>query len=154
MREVAGDERKSMQILLLLILCSGNKSLSSAAGRSGTTFNQFTFLEFVEDCLVPILGRFPEPNSVVVMDNARFHASSAVRAAIEGARAVLLFLPTYSPDLNPIELAFSKVKAGLRRKFQLAWRNPHLALICALMMVTSADAQGYFRHCGYIGSTD
>jgi len=69
------------------------------------------FLAYVEQCLVPTLRR----NDIVVMDNCRVHLVAGVREAIEKARATLRYLPKYSPDLNPIELPYSKFKALLRK---------------------------------------
>jgi len=68
------------------------------------------FLAYVEQCLVPTLER----NDIVVMDNCRIHMAPAIREAIEKARATVRYLPKYSPDLNPIELAYSKFKTFLR----------------------------------------
>ena len=70
------------------------------------------FLAYVEKMLVPTL----EPGDIVVMDNLACHRSAAVRNAIQGAGAELRFLPPYSPDFNPIEIAFSKLKAALKRR--------------------------------------
>ena len=69
------------------------------------------FLAYVEQCLVPTLRR----NDIVVMDNCRVHMAPAVRQAIEKAKASVRYLPKYSPDLNPIELPYSKFKAYLRK---------------------------------------
>ena len=70
------------------------------------------FLAYVDQLLVPAL----EPGDIVVMDNLPAHRSAAVRDAIQGAGAELRFLPPYSPDFNPIEMAFSKLKACLKRR--------------------------------------
>ena len=103
------------------------------------------FETYVEHLLVPTL----QPGQIVVMDNLRQHQSSRTRAVIEARGAELWFLPAYSPDLNPIEEAFSKVKTLLRT----AGARTHAALVAAirtaLQAITSADAHGYFRHCGY-----
>ena len=69
------------------------------------------FLAYIDQCLVPTLKR----NDIVVMDNCRVHLSLAIREAIEKARATLRYLPKYSPDLNPIEMPYSKFKAFLRK---------------------------------------
>jgi transposase len=73
--------------------------------------NGLWFRAYVEQVLAPEL----KPGDIVVMDNLGSHKSSAVRAAIEAAGASLRYLPPYSPDLNPIEMAFSKLKSGLRK---------------------------------------
>ena len=69
------------------------------------------FLAYVEQCLVPTLRR----NDIVVMDNCRVHMAPAIREAIEKVKASVRYLPKYSPDLNPIELPYSKFKAYLRK---------------------------------------
>ena len=69
------------------------------------------FLAYVQQCLVPTLKR----GETVLMDNLPVHRVAGVAEAIEAAGAVLVYLPKYSPDLNPIELAFSKLKAHLRK---------------------------------------
>src|SRR6266704_1595245 len=69
------------------------------------------FLAYVEQCLVPTLRR----NDIVVMDNCRVHMIVGIREAIEKARATVRYLPKYSPDLNPIEMSYSKFKALMRK---------------------------------------
>jgi transposase len=109
-----------------------------------------TMLFFVEELLVPTLTR----GDIVLMDNASIHKLDDIEDAIEAAGAGLLFLPPYSPDLNPIEHAWSKVKARLRA---LKPRTPPAlldALVTAFAAITPQDLQGWFRHCGYqIAST-
>src|SRR5215211_1906427 len=89
------------------------------------------------------------PGQVVVMDNLSSHKGSWVRELIEGRDCELMYLPPYSPDLNPIEEAFAKLKALLRR----AGTRTHEALIeamgRALGAVTASDARGFFEHRGY-----
>jgi transposase len=103
------------------------------------------FEAYVARILAPTL----RPGQIVVLDNLRQHQSPRTRALIEARGAVLWFLPSYSPDLNPIEEAFSKVKAQLRQ----AAARTHEALIAAiwaaLATVTPTDARGYFAHSGY-----
>jgi transposase len=104
-----------------------------------------TFLAYVEQCLVPTLRR----NDIVVMDNLRAHKVPGVREAIEKARATVRYLPKYSPDLNPIEMPYSKFKA-LLRKFA-ARTVPGLSrIIRSFVMKLGADeCANYFRHAGY-----
>lgn len=103
------------------------------------------FESFVEQVLVPAL----RPGDVVVMDNLSSHKRARTRELIEGAGAELAFLPPYSPDLNPIEMIFSKVKQALR---SLACRTrEHLwdAMQGVLDLVTPTDAGNCFKACGY-----
>ena len=104
-----------------------------------------TFEAFVEQVLVRELC----PGDVVIMDNLSSHKRQRTRELIESAGAELVFLPQYSPDLNPIELIFAKVKQLLRslacRTRDALWR----AVQPVLDQVTPSDAYNCFRHCGY-----
>ena len=103
------------------------------------------FETYLKRALAPTLGR----GQVVVMDNLSSHKGAWVRELIEGRGCELIYLPPYSPDLNPIEEAFAKLKALLRR----AGARTHEALIeaigRALGAVTASDARGFFEHRGY-----
>ena len=104
-----------------------------------------TFLAYVEQCLVPTLRR----NDIVVMDNLRAHKVPGVREAIEKAQATVRYLPKYSPDLNPIEMPYSKFKALLRK---FAVRTVPGLCRTIRSFVTKLDADecaNYFRHAGY-----
>ena len=103
------------------------------------------FEAFVEQVLVGEL----KPGDIVIMDNLSSHKRQRTRELIEGAGAELVFLPPYSPDLNPIEMIFSKIKQLLR---SIACRTRHSlwhAMQSVLDTVTSSDAINCFRHCGY-----
>lgn len=103
------------------------------------------FLAYVEQVLAPTLT----PGDVVVMDNLPAHKVSGVRAAIERTGARLRLLPPYSPDFNPIELAFAKLKALLRRA--AARTIPQLwdTIAAALPTFTPSECANYFTACGY-----
>ena len=107
--------------------------------------NADVFEAFVGQVLVPAL----RPGDVVVLDNLSSHKSARTRELIEAAGAELLFLPPYSPDLNPIEMVFSKIKHLLRslacRTAEKLWRSMQRVLDA----VTPSDAANCFRHCGY-----
>ncbi len=107
--------------------------------------NGDVFEAFVEQVLVPEL----EPGDVVIMDNLSSHKRVRTRELIESAGAELVFLPPYSPDLNPIEMVFSKIKQRLRtlacRTKDALWQS----MQSVLDTVTPIDAQNCFRHCGY-----
>ena len=103
------------------------------------------FDAFVAQVLAPSL----RPGQVVVLDNLSVHKSAAARAAIEAAACRLVFLPTYSPDFNPIELAFAKAKAALRRAEARSVEAVVAAVGTALASVTAADASAFYRHAGY-----
>ncbi len=103
------------------------------------------FRQLVRDGLVPAL----RPGQVVVMDNPSSHKVAGVREAIEAAGCRVLYLPPYSPDLNPIENAIAKVKAGLRRAAARTVAALGDAVRAGVASVTASDARGFFRHCGY-----
>ena len=107
--------------------------------------NAASFVAYVRDVLCPRL----RPGQVVVLDNLSVHKAAAVREAIEAARCSLLFLPPYSPDFSPIELAFAKLKAALRAVGARSHEALHAAIARALRRITATDARGFFKHCGY-----
>src|SRR5829696_9207565 len=110
----------------------------------GTTTSA-VFEAYVEQVLVPTL----RPGQAVVLDNLTAHKGERVRELFEGRDCELLFLPPYSPDLNPIGQAFSKIKALLRRVEARSRRALVGAIGRALSAVTARDARGFFEHCGY-----
>jgi transposase len=86
---------------------------------------------------------------MVVMDNLSAHKGGRVKEIIEGRGCEVLYLPPYSPDFNPIEQAFSKVKGLLRRAQARTRRALIEAMGVALSAVSARDARGFFGHCGY-----
>jgi len=103
------------------------------------------FLAFVEQVLGPRL----EPGHVVILDNLGAHKVDGVRQFIENRGASLLYLPPYSPDFNPIELTWSKLKQLLRAAKARLVEQLEPALARAIAAITPADAQAFFHHCGY-----
>ena len=101
---------------------------------------------YVEQVLAPSL----KPGQVVVLDNVSVHKGERVRQAIEARGCQVLFLPTYSPDLTPIEEAFSKLKTWLRRLEARTREALEEAIAEALKQITMQDAHGWFWHCGYL----
>jgi transposase len=103
------------------------------------------FLAWVEQMLAPTL----EPGNVVVMDNLPAHKPDAVRTAIEATGATLRYLPPYSPDLNPIEMAFSKLKALLKKAAARTVEDLWTAIAQALPQFTPDECANYFAAAGY-----
>ena len=107
--------------------------------------NGVTFLAYVEQLLIPTLKR----GDIVIMDNLGSHKGQAVRAAIRKAGAKLFFLPPYSPDLNPIEQVFAKLKTLLRkaaeRTVEATWKRIGALLAC----FTPQECTNYFTNAGY-----
>lgn len=103
------------------------------------------FVAFVERVLVPHL----RPGQIVVLDNLSVHKSPRARAAIEAAGCQLIFLPPYSPDFNPIEQAFAKSKAALRRLEARSWESIVTAIGQVLPTITPTDAAGFFTAAGF-----
>ena len=103
------------------------------------------FETYAERVLAPTL----RPGDLVVMDNLASHKRPMAIEAIEAAGAVVRFLPPYSPDLNPIEKMFSKVKESLRAAKARTVEAVHAALGDALRTITPADIEGWFRSCHY-----
>lgn len=103
------------------------------------------FLAWVEQVLTPTLS----PGDIVVMDNLPAHKSAAVREAIERCGAQLQYLPPYSPDLNPIEMAYSKLKALLKKAAARTMEALWTAIAQAIQQITSHDCRGFFIAAGY-----
>jgi transposase len=107
--------------------------------------NTEVFQAYVREVLVPSL----RPGDIVVMDNLGAHKNERTLALIERAGAEVRFLPAYSPDLNPIEMMWSKVKALLRKAQARTHPDLLASIASALRAVTPTDALGWFTSCGY-----
>jgi transposase len=107
--------------------------------------NGESFRLYIDKVLVPTL----RPGDIVVMDNLGSHRSSAVRRALKAVGAKLFFLPKYSPDLNPIEMLFSKLKHGLRAAAKRTQDALYDAIVDLLPTVRPAECQNYFAKAGY-----
>lgn len=103
------------------------------------------FLAWVKTGLVPVL----QPDDVVILDNLSTHKVAGVQAAIEAVGARLEYLPPYSPDFNPIENLWSKVKQGVRSRDPRNARQLFKAAGAAFDTVTSEDCHSFFLHAGY-----
>ena len=113
------------------------------------------FRQFIEG-LLPRMNEWPLPNSVLVVDNAAIHKVAGIRELVKGHGARLIYLPSYLPDLNPIELAFLSIKAWLCANhahvnvdLETGNGNVYDAFWEAVHSVTVDDAKGWYNHCGY-----
>ena len=104
------------------------------------------FRAYIEQCLVPTLKR----GDIVVIDNLSAHKAAGIREAIENAGATLRYLPQYSPDLNPIELPYSKFKQYLRKAAQRTVPGLSRAIRAFLPQLSPRECANYFRHAGYV----
>jgi len=107
--------------------------------------NTEVFRAYVEEVLGPTL----RPGDLVIMDNLSAHKNESTLDLIRNIGAQVHFLPAYSPDLNPIEMMWSKVKALLRSAEARTEESLHEAIARALGQVTAQDAVNWFAHCGY-----
>jgi transposase len=129
----------------ITLICSlSAEGIGAAMSVEGAT-DGAAFEAYVKRFLVPTL----KPGQIVVMDNLQVHKMKRVRELIEGEEAEVLFLPPYSPDFSPIEEAFSKVKALLRKAKARTRGTLVEAIGRALDSVGAEDARGFFGHCGY-----
>jgi transposase len=108
--------------------------------------NGMTFLAYVKQCLAPTLKR----GDIVIMDSLPVHKVSGVKEAIEVTGASLLYLPAYSPDLNPIEQAFSKLKAHLRKAAEETVPGLVRRIGRVLDTFTARECANFLRHAGYV----
>jgi transposase len=127
--------------LIASLSCVGMGPALTLRGATDTA----AFEVYIEQVLGPSLV----PGQIVVMDNLSAHKSARVRKLIERCGCELWFLPSYSPDLSPIEEAFAKLKASLRRAQARTHEALEAAIATALDQISPADARGYFTHCGY-----
>jgi transposase len=118
-------------------------AMSIPAATDGAVFHAY-----LAQVLLPELRRV-KPDAVLVMDNLGAHKTAAVRALLDGTGFTYRYLPRYSPDLNPIEPAWAKVKNLLRKAAARSVEGLHAALGPALAAITAQDARGFFRHAGY-----
>lgn len=135
------NRRKNVTVLASLSLSGIGESMIIEGAA-----NAHIFEIYIEQILVPSLHK----GQIVVMDNLSIHKGQKVRQLIETCGCRLLFLPAYSPDFSPIEEAFSKIKAALRRVGARTQEALQEAIAQALRTVTASDASGWFRHCGYL----
>ncbi len=120
------------------------RGMICSASFDGATDTEL-FVTFVREALLPTLWA----GQVVVLDNLSSHKSPLVKQLIESAGCRLLRLPPYSPDLNPIEMAISKVKALLRGLARRDVDGLFAGIASALASVRASDATNFIRHCGY-----
>jgi transposase len=140
--KVPGGHWERLTVLGALGLEGVIASMSIAAATTGAVF-----LAFVEQVLIPALrGR---SDAIVVMDNLGAHKAEQVRSALAAAKITYRYLPSYSPDLNPIEPCWSKLKGTLRAKAARTREVLEAELGPALATITAQDVQGWFRLCGY-----
>jgi transposase len=107
--------------------------------------DRFAFESYSREFLAPSL----RPGQIVILDNLSVHKGPEVRRLIEGQGCLLLFLPAYSPDLTPIEQAFAKLKAFLRRVGALTLDALQDAIAEGLTLISTTDAAGFFAACGF-----
>ncbi|CUS15099.1 unnamed protein product, partial [Tuber aestivum] len=118
------------------------------------SFTTGLFFYFVRDILLPQGNPFPASKSVIIMDNAQVHRHSIIREMIEEAGYKLIMLPPYSPDYNPIEIAFSIMKKWIIRHHiefveAIVMGEMDLFLVYAMSTISSRQAESCFKHCGY-----
>ena len=129
---------------ITMLACLSSGGLSAPMTVEGAVDGQ-VFLAYVEQVLAPTL----QTGDVVIMDNLGAHKVKGVAEAIEARGARVIYLPPYSPDLNPIEKCWSKIKTYLRAAKARTRQALEEALKQALLMVTESDARGWFASCGY-----
>lgn len=129
-------------ILGALTLAGLEATMTVEGGTDGDVY-----VAFLEEVLAPKL----QEGDLVVMDNAGAHKDPRVREVLARYGAKAVYLPPYSPDLNPIEMAWSKLKSFLRTAKARTIEALNLAIAMGMEIITPDDAVGWFRHCGYSG---
>lgn len=154
MTRLYGRAAPNQRVVESTLLPSGPRTTTLAViGSTGITaplvlsgaVNGPIFYGYIEQCVVPTLKR----GDILFMDNLSAHKVAGLDLLIESCGAQLIYLPPYSPDFNPIELAWSKVKTKLRQLKARTFPALIKALKQALLAITPEDIQGWFAHCGY-----
>ena len=127
--------------ILSSVRLDGSVAFTTYSG--GTTGDKF--LQYLKETLIPTL----HPWDIVVMDNLRTHHIEGVRRLLSESQIMLMYLPAYSPDLNPIEMMWSKVKAILRKAKERTEETLIAAIEQAMKEVTPEDCRGWFHKAGY-----
>jgi transposase len=127
-----------------MLACLSEAGLSAPMTVAGAV-DGAVFLAYVREVLAPTLCQ----GDVVIMDNLGAHKVKGIKETIEARGAQVIYLPPYSPDLNPIEKCWSKIKTYLRAAKGRTREALEQALKEALLLVTEKDAQGWFASCGY-----
>ena len=141
--DTAAKKRKGTVSLLAAITNRGMEDRACLIHEGSV--DSKAFIAYIEYALCPTL----EPGQTVVMDNFTVHHTKRVRELIEARDCQLLYLPTYSPDFNPIENLFAKIKACIRKLRPNTVNNLIKAFEDAVLSVTPTNATNAFRHCGY-----
>lgn len=135
------DARFERKSILAALRLNGQMSSLLFSG----TLNGKLFIQYIKEFLSQIL----KEGDIVVLDNCTAHKVAGVKQAIEACGAKVLYLPPYSPDFNPVELLWSKVKAILSKEKARTFQTLEKALKLALNSVSVDDISGWFKHCGY-----
>jgi transposase len=143
-RAVGSVPKNYGESVSLIGAIDGSGLIASFALR-GATDTQ-AMIVFLSEILLPQL----KPGDCVVWDNLSVHKTLAVRRMFEKAEVELLYLPPYSPDLNPIEMCWSKLKTSLRTAAARTYEKLSEAISAAIKEITARDAQNWIRHCGYV----
>jgi len=142
--QVVGSVPQNYGPNVTLLGALGIQGLQAVMTVDGATDTE-VFRTYVKQVLGPTLA----PGDIVVMDNLRAHKAAGIQQAIARRGARRLYMPPYSPDLSPIEPCWSKVKTALRQAKAHTREALDMAITGTLVTVTSSDAHGWFRHCGY-----
>jgi transposase len=126
-------------------ICGLRKSGIVAPHAFTGAMNKVRFDEYVRNILCPVL----QEGDIVICDNLPAHKSAEAKALVEGVGATLLRLPGYSPDLNPIEMSFSKLKSMLRKEKIRDVGKLQEFLQCSVHCFSQIECENYFRHAGY-----
>ena len=128
------------------VLGALNTSGQIAAMEVRGATNEAVMLAFINE----VLSKAVSPGDVVVLDNLSAHKTAKVQAAFAALAVEAWYLPPYSPDFNPIEMCWSKLKTNLRAAAARTYEELSKAINAALLTITAADAKNWAKHCGYV----
>jgi transposase len=152
MREHFGNSNPDINSLIAA--CNIHGMVLDACVITNKNNNRADFEDYVRSVLSPVLGRYPGPNSVVIMDNCSLHFSDIVTKIIEEAGAVLVYLAPYSPMDSPIELCFAQIQKWMKKHSAESQRQPVESIFAAMETITEDNMRAYFRKCELLPQVD
>lgn len=142
LRESAPAGNWETTTMMASIRYNGQTTAMTIEGATDT----LSFDAYISNFLCPTIGT----GDIVIMDNLSSHKAVGIRKAIEATGAALLYLPPYSPDYNPIEMMWAKIKSSLRKTKARSAKALDKAISQAFKSISDSDARGWFSYCGYV----
>lgn len=117
------------------------------------TYDRLLFHKIMVEKIIPYMNHYPLPRSILILDNAKIHMYAQLIQAVESIGAMVIFLPPYSPNLNPIEFGFNLIKRFIQKEANLAFKANPEGVLNAAFLLSTRNYREIFRKCGYLTSS-